>query len=83
MKEGMKSPPEKKVLEIFKPPFKYDPHGQMIWDSNNEMFLMLRGWGYLTGTGGLNLPDSEAAEIQDMLGEMIAKAMNEKYHVIP
>lgn len=27
--------------------------------------LLLRGWGYLTGCGALNLPEEKAAKIQD------------------
>lgn len=32
---------------------------------NGDPLLTVRGWGYLTGTGGLNLPPEEASKIQD------------------
>lgn len=32
---------------------------------NNKRILMVRGWGYLTGIGGLNLNPQEASKIQD------------------
>lgn len=45
--------------------------------SDGEMKLILiRGWGYLTGTGGLNLSDKEAAEIQDDLANYIVEKLN-------
>lgn len=34
----------------------------------------LRGWGYLTGPGGLDLPTEEALKIQDANARLIAKA---------
>lgn len=39
---------------------------------NGRSFLIIRGWGYLTGVGGLNLPPEEAAKIQDGFGEWVA-----------
>jgi len=38
--------------------------GQYICDGHTPL-LCVRGWGYLTGTGGLNLSGKEAREIQD------------------
>lgn len=32
---------------------------------NGKATLLVRGWGYLTGTGGLNLSPDVAAKIQD------------------
>lgn len=32
---------------------------------NGNILAVVRGWGYLTGTGGLNLAPEEAAKIQD------------------
>ncbi len=32
---------------------------------NGDLLLVVRGWGYLTGTGGLHLDNEEAAKIQD------------------
>ncbi|MDE2107557.1 MAG: hypothetical protein KGL39_60755 [Patescibacteria group bacterium] len=34
----------------------------------------LRGWGHLTGVGGLRLSGEQAAEIQDATGHLIAAA---------
>jgi len=38
--------------------------GQYICDGHSPL-LCVRGWGHLTGTGGLNLSGEEAREIQD------------------
>jgi hypothetical protein len=38
--------------------------GQYICDGHSPL-LCVRGWGHLTGTGGLNLSSKEAREIQD------------------
>lgn len=32
---------------------------------NGKVFLVVRGWGHLTGSGGLALPAEEATSIQD------------------
>lgn len=32
---------------------------------NNELAFYVRGWGYLTGSGALNLPKEKAIEIQN------------------
>lgn len=32
---------------------------------NGDPFLVVRGWGHLTGRGALNLSENEAAKIQD------------------
>lgn len=51
-------------------------------DKNGKMkeVLRVRGWGYLTGTGGLHLLEEEAAEIQDSLGRFIAYQLTYKEH---
>lgn len=38
----------------------------------------VRGWGYLTGTGGLNLPSSVAEKIQDEFISYILSRLNGK-----
>lgn len=58
------------------PPFRYDAMGQMIWDSQSNRILDMRGNGFLTGTGALGLPRDEAARIQDDTARMIANLMN-------
>lgn len=39
------------------------------------VFIIVRGWGNLTGPGGHNLPEEKAAEIQDEFGEYIIKRL--------
>lgn len=41
-----------------------------------EPVLLIRGWGYLTGTGGLHLPQEEAIRIQDEFGDYIVEQLN-------
>lgn len=36
----------------------------------------VRGWGYLTGTGGLNLPEGDAEKIQDEFISYILSRLN-------
>jgi len=48
----------------------------LIQDEQGRALLMLRGWGYLTGIGGLNLSDKEAAHIQDTFGAYILSKLN-------
>lgn len=38
--------------------------------------ITIRGWGYLTGTGGLRLPAEEAANIQDTFAQFIVDTLN-------
>lgn len=47
---------------------------------NNKPFMLIRGWGYLTGTGGLKLTPEEATFIQDCLGDYIVNKLNDKHH---
>lgn len=44
-------------------------------ESEGKPFLLIRGWGYLTGTGGLNLSEDEAQEIQDDLANYIVEKL--------
>lgn len=49
--------------------------------SNNPIFkgepiLLIRGWGYLRGTGGLHLSEEEAIRIQDEFGDYIVEQLN-------
>ena len=41
-----------------------------------EPILLIRGWGYLTGIGGLHLSSEEASKIQDDFGDYIVKQLN-------
>lgn len=38
--------------------------------------LRIRGWGYLTGVGGLHLSEDEAIRIQNEFGDYIIKQLN-------
>ncbi len=38
--------------------------------------LRVRGWGYLTGTGGLHLSEEEAIKIQNEFGDYIVEQLN-------
>ncbi len=46
----------------------------------NGAELVVRGWGYLTGVSGLNLPEEEAAKIQDEFSDWIYEVL--KAHVL-
>jgi hypothetical protein len=48
----------------------------LITEDGNE-FILIRGWGNLTGTGGHNLSPEEAANIQDTFAEFIVKQLNQ------
>lgn len=40
--------------------------------------MLVRGWGYLIGTGGLNLSAEEATKIQDDFGNWIVETLSKK-----
>lgn len=46
--------------------------------SNGRGILRVRGWGYLTGTGGLGLPEAEACSIQNEFAHYILETLKEK-----
>ena len=55
-------------------------NNKITYDKNNAIILfdekpkiMIRGWGHLTGNGGLNLSEEEAIKIQDDFAEYIIK----------
>jgi hypothetical protein len=55
--------------------------------SENPIFkgkpiLLIRGWGYLTGIGGLHLPQEEAIKIQDDFGDYIVEQLNKNHENI-
>lgn len=49
-----------------------------IIDIDGQHLFILRGWGYLTGTGGLSLPSDRALKIQDDFGEWVVNKLNKK-----
>lgn len=68
-------------IELFVPwkgPFKYNEEGQFIVDSDNQIMLDIRGWGWLTGkgSGGMKLDDSVAATLQDRMGNHVCNLLN-------
>jgi len=58
----------------FKPPFKYDSFGQMIFDSQSNFVLDVRGWGYLERLG-----ERRAISIQNGFGNLVVDLLNEKF----
>ena len=59
-----------KVLGILKPPFRYDSHGQKVFDSNNNLVLDVRAWGLLQY-------EEDGEDLQDSFGEYVAKSLND------
>lgn len=45
---------------------------------NGKPSLIVRGWGHLTGVGGLNLPEEEAAKIQDEFAAWVISKLTGK-----
>lgn len=45
---------------------------------DRRVLLLIRGWGHLTGTGGLNLPMDEAAKLQDEFANYIVNKLSGK-----
>lgn len=51
--------------------------GVLIYHKDiQKPILRIRGWGYLTGTGGLHLSQEEAIKIQDEFGDYIVEQLN-------
>lgn len=55
--------------------FFHHEHGY-IKDNKGREIILIRGWGNLTGVGGHNLPEEEAANIQDTFAEYIVERLN-------
>lgn len=47
-----------------------------IQAENGSKLLLIRGWGNLTGVGGMNLSDEEACNIQDTFAQYIISKLN-------
>ncbi len=47
-------------------------------DGSKKQFISIRGWGALTGTGGLHLDGDIAAKMQDEFAEFIIEKINER-----
>lgn len=56
---------------------KFYRNGITIYHKGLEIpILRIRGWGYLTGVGGLHLSSEEAIKIQDEFGDYIVEQLN-------
>lgn len=55
--------------------FNAECKGQIIYIDGCKI-LLIRGWGYLTGIGGLNLSYEEATKIQDNFCEWCIERLN-------
>lgn len=64
---------------VFKPPFRYEREGQMIFDSAGTRCLDVRGWGHLHGLGAMALPLEKAEELQDRFGADVAELLNREW----
>lgn len=53
-------------------------HKDGIIEEMGKEYILIRGWGNLTGTGGHNLSPEEAANVQDTFAEFIVNQLNQK-----
>lgn len=60
-----------------KTPFYYKRSRGYIRNVNDVNVILIRGWGNLTGSGAMNLPPEEAANIQDTFAEFILEQLND------
>lgn len=74
---------KKKIIAIIngeqKPPHKdkfYRDGIHICHKGLEKPILRIRGWGFLTGVGGLHLSQEEAIKIQDEFGNYIVKQLN-------
>ncbi len=56
--------------------FGYTSLKECINDTVRRFVFSVRGWGHLTGIGGLHLPENGAARIQDDFIAYILKRLN-------
>ena len=61
-------------LQTSFPNAEYKIDNGIIYIDGHE-FILIRGWGYLTGVGGLGLSHLEAKKIQDELGEYLLNVL--------
>lgn len=57
-------------------PWKYVPEAGFVIDSKSRKVLDIRGWGHLTGGGGLDMSYEEARAAQNELGEYLVALVN-------
>jgi len=61
--------------------YKFISENNIEWhkqDNDETEAILIRGWGGLTGIGGLNLSTLEAAHVQDTFAEYIVKQLNRR-----
>src|SRR5690606_12220059 len=64
------------VEEYNRHPLKHEQGMIYIFNKDKwEEFILIRGWGNLTGVGGYNLPPEKAVKIQDTLAEFIIEKL--------
>ena len=66
---------------IIEPLFNFSYNDGKIWAFSSiakkkKHIMLIRGWGHLTGIGGLHLKDEDAAKIQDDFGQYIVETLN-------
>lgn len=54
----------------------------MCDEEHEEEMILIRGWGYLTGVGGLHLSEEEAIEIQNDLADYIVERLNDRSELV-
>ena len=59
------------ILVAWRPPFRYEPAGIQVMDSNGDLVLDVRSWGRLEKYG-----EKRAAMMQDYMGLLIAELLN-------
>lgn len=57
-------------------PLSPDQMGVYLFDANRTMVVQIRGWGHLTGVGGLQLDEDAAVAEQAARLDYIARAVN-------
>ncbi len=60
----------------WKLPLHADDQGIYILDADGNMVVEMRGWGFLTGSGGKFLDPDDAIVIQKARAEFIVNAVN-------
>lgn len=60
----------------WKLPLKMDAMANCIYDADGHMVFQIRGWGHLTGQGGLRLDEDTAEAIQRARGQFLVDAIN-------
>ncbi len=65
--------------ETFKnPELKFTHRLGLILDEKLNKIILIRGWGNLTGSGGMKLSEDEAINIQDTFAEYIVEQLNKR-----